>query len=314
MSKEKIFGDIKGLKKEKNAIILAHYYQESDIQDIADFVGDSLALAQLALKTSAEIIILCGVHFMAETVKILTPDKRVIVPDIDAGCSLADSCPIEEFKEFLEKHPSYTVISYINTTTEIKALSDIVVTSTNAKAVIDSLPEDEKIIFAPDKNMGCWLNRQTGRNMLLWDGGCHLHEQFSLPGILKLKKENPEALVLAHPECPKDILDIADHVGSTSSILNYATDSEEQQFIVVTECGILHQMRKANPKKKFIAAPSTEYGSVCNKCIYMRKNSLEKLYRCLNYEEPEIFVDEEVIQQSLKSIQRMLDISANLGL
>ena len=314
MTKEEIIQNIVRLKKEKNAIILAHYYQESDIQDIADFVGDSLALAQWAAKTTADIIVLCGVHFMGETAKILSPEKRVFIPDMKAGCSLADSCPADEFEKFIEEHPGHTVLSYVNTTAAVKALTDIVVTSTNAKQIVDSLPEEEKIIFGPDKNLGDYINKLTGRNMLLWEGVCHVHEQFSLIKILELKKEYPEALLLAHPECPKYLLEVADHVGSTSSILKYATTSDKKQFIVATEAGIIHQMQKENPDKLFLPAPPEDSTCACNECFYMKMNTLEKLYLCLKLEKPEIFVDEETRLKAVKPIERMLEISAKHGL
>ncbi|HHU41284.1 MAG TPA: quinolinate synthase NadA [Fermentimonas caenicola] len=314
MSKEEIIQNIVRLKKEKNAIILAHYYQDSDIQDIADFVGDSLALAQWAAKTTADIIVLCGVHFMGETAKILSPEKRVFIPDMKAGCSLADSCPAKEFKKFIDENPGHTVLSYVNTTAAVKALTDIVVTSTNAKQVVDSLPIDEKIIFGPDKNLGDYINKLTGRNMLLWEGVCHVHEQFSLERILELKKEYPDALLLAHPECPKYLLEVADHVGSTSSILKFATNSDNKKFIVATEAGILHQMQKENPDKLFIPAPPEDSTCACNECFYMKMNTLEKLYLCLKLEKPEIFVDEETRIKAVKPIERMLDISAKYGL
>lgn len=314
MTKEELIQNISLLRKEKNAIILAHYYQESDIQDIADFVGDSLALAQWAAKTTADIIVLCGVHFMGETAKILSPEKRVFIPDLMAGCSLAESCPADEFAQFVDAHPDHTVISYVNTTAAVKALTDIVVTSTNAKQIVESLPEDEKIIFGPDKNLGDYINKLTGRNMLLWDGVCHVHVQFSLERILALKKENPEALLLAHPECPKYLLEVADHVGSTSSILKFATNSDAKKFIVATEAGILHQMQKENPDKLFIPAPPEDSTCACNECFYMKMNTLEKLYLCLKNEKPEIFVDEEIRMKAVKPIERMLEISAQHGL
>jgi quinolinate synthase len=314
MTKEEIIQNIVKLKKEKNAVILAHYYQESDIQDIADFVGDSLALAQWAAKTTADIIVLCGVHFMGETAKILSPEKRVFIPDMMAGCSLADSCPADEFEKFIKENPGHTVLSYVNTTAAVKALTDIVVTSTNAKQVVDSLPEDEKIIFGPDKNLGDYINKLTGRNMLLWEGVCHVHEQFSLVKILELKKKYPEALLLAHPECPKYLLEVADHVGSTSSILKYANTSDKKQFIVATEAGILHQMQKENPEKLFIPAPPEDSTCACNECFYMKMNTLDKLYLCLKLEKPEIFVDEEIRIKAVKPIERMLEISAKYGL
>ncbi len=312
--KETIIDQINLLRKEKNAIILAHYYQEAEIQDVADFVGDSLALAQWAAKTTADIIVLCGVHFMGETAKILSPDKRVFIPDLKAGCSLADSCPAPEFDKFIAAHPGHTVISYVNTTAAVKALTDIVVTSTNARQIVESLPEDEKIIFGPDKHLGDYINKITGRNMLLWDGVCHVHAQFSLEKILDLKREHPDALILAHPECPAYLLEVADHVGSTSSILKYATRSPQKQFIVATEAGILHQMQKDNPDKSFIPAPPEDATCACNECFYMRMNTLEKLYLCLKNEQPEIFVDEEVRVKAVKSIERMLEISERYGL
>lgn len=314
MSKEKIIQNIAALKKQKNAIILAHYYQESEIQDIADFVGDSLALAQWAAKTTADIIVLCGVHFMGETAKILSPEKRVFIPDLKAGCSLAESCPADQFELFVNAYPDHTVISYVNTTAAVKALTDIVVTSTNAKLIVDSLPEDEKIIFGPDKNLGDYINKLTGRDMLLWDGVCHVHEQFSLERILELKKEHPSALLLAHPECPGYLLQIADHVGSTSSILKFATQSENRQFIVATEAGILHQMQLENPDKEFIPAPPEDSTCACNECFYMKMNTLEKLYLCLKNERPEIMVDEETRVKAVKPIERMLELSAKHGL
>ena len=250
MTKEELIQNIASLKREKNAIILAHYYQEPEIQDIADFVGDSLALAQWATKTAADIIVLCGVHFMGETAKILSPEKRVFIPDQNAGCSLAESCPADQFELFVRAHPDHTVISYVNTTAAVKALTDIVVTSTNAKLIVDSLPKDEKIIFGPDKNLGDYINKLTGRNMLLWDGVCHVHAQFSLDKIMELKRQFPDALLLAHPECPKYLLEIADHVGSTSSILHFATHSDQAQFIVATEAGILHQIGRASCRER----------------------------------------------------------------
>jgi len=314
MTKESIIEQINFLRKEKNAIILAHYYQEAEIQDVADFVGDSLALAQWAAKTTADIIVLCGVHFMGETAKILSPGKRVFIPDLKAGCSLADSCPAPEFKKFIAEHPGHTVISYVNTTAAVKALTDIVVTSTNARQIVESLPQDEKIIFGPDKNLGDYINKLTGRNMLLWDGVCHVHAQFSLERILALKKEYPDALLLAHPECPKYLLEIADHVGSTSSILKFATNSDKKQFIVATEAGILHHMQKENPDKLFIPAPPEDATCACNECFYMKMNTLEKLYLCLKNEQPEIFVEEQVRVKAVKSIERMLEISERYGL
>lgn len=312
--KETIIDQINILRKEKNAIILAHYYQEAEIQDVADFVGDSLALAQWAAKTTADIIVLCGVHFMGETAKILSPNKRVFIPDLKAGCSLADSCPAPEFEKFIANNPGHTVISYVNTTAAVKALTDIVVTSTNARQIVESLPEDEKIIFGPDKHLGDYINKITGRNMLLWDGVCHVHAQFSLEKILDLKREHPQALILAHPECPAYLLEVSDHVGSTSSILKFATQSPNKEFIVATEAGILHQMQKDNPDKIFIPAPPEDATCACNECFYMKMNTLEKLYLCLKNEQPEIFVEEEVRVKSVKSIERMLEISERYGL
>ncbi|HBG58766.1 MAG TPA: quinolinate synthase [Porphyromonadaceae bacterium] len=314
MDKSEIISEINRLRKEKNAIIMAHFYQEADIQNIADRIGDSLALAQWATETDADIIVLCGVHFMGETAKILSPEKRVFIPDLMAGCSLAESCPADEFEKFVHDHPGHTVISYVNTTAAVKALTDIVVTSTNAKQVVESLPADEKIIFGPDKNLGDYINKLTGRNMLLWDGVCHVHAQFSLEKIMDLKKEHPEALLLAHPECPKYLLEMADHVGSTSSILKFATLSDKKQFIVATEAGILHQMQKENPEKEFIPAPPEDSTCACNECFYMKMNTLEKLYLCLKNETPEIFIEERIRLKAVKPIERMLEISARHGL
>ena len=314
MTREELIHNINALKTEKNAIILAHYYQNPEIQDIADFVGDSLALAQWAAKTTADIIVLCGVHFMGETAKILCPEKRVFIPDMEAGCSLADSCPADEFERFIAENPGHTVISYVNTTAKVKAVTDIVVTSTNAQQIVESLPENEKIIFGPDKNLGDYINKLTGRNMLLWQGACHVHEQFSIERILALKSEYPDALLLMHPECPKYLLEIADHIGSTSSILKFATQSTEKTFIVATESGILHQMQKENPEKLFIPAPPEDSTCACNECFYMKMNTLEKLYLCLKNETPEVFVDEEIRVKAVKPIEVMLEISARCGL
>ena len=313
-TKSELIEKINFLRKEKKAIILSHFYQDEEIQDIADFVGDSLALAQWAAKTKSEIIVLCGVHFMGETAKILSPDKKVLIPDLEAGCSLADSCPADEFEEFIKNNPNHKVISYVNTTAAVKALTDIVVTSSNAKEIVDSLPPNEKIIFGPDKNLGDYINKVTGRKMLLWDGACHVHEQFSLEKILELKSQHPEALLLAHPECRKYILEIADHVGSTSSILKYATQSDNKKFIVATEAGILHEMKKQNPDKIFIPAPPEDASCACNECFYMKMNTLEKLYLCLKNEVPEITIDEKVRVKAVKSINRMLEISEQYGL
>ncbi len=301
--------EINRLRKEKNAIIMAHYYQEAPIQDIADYVGDSLALAQWAAKTDASIIVVCGVHFMGETAKILSPDKKVLIPDAEAGCSLADSCPADKFAEFIKQNLGHTVISYVNTSAAVKALTDIVVTSTNARKIVDSLPADEKIIFGPDRNLGNYINSVTGRNMLLWDGACTVHEQFSAEKIIELKKQYPDAKVLAHPECKKAVLLLADFVGSTQAILNYAGKVDDRQFIVATESGILHKMRLAYPEKEFIPAPPADSTCACNECAYMRLNTMEKLYNCLKNETPEVTVDEAVAREAVKPILRMLELS-----
>lgn len=302
------------LREEKNALILAHYYQVGEIQDLADFVGDSLALAQWAAKSDADILVICGVHFMGETAKILCPDKKVLVPDLNAGCSLADSCPAGDFERFVKEHPDHTVISYVNTTAAVKAVTDVVVTSTNAKQIVDSFPENEKLIFGPDRNLGNYINSVTGRNMLLWDGACHVHEQFSVEKILELKKQYPEAVVLAHPECKSVLLQLADFVGSTSALLKYAVHSDKNDFIVATEAGIIHEMRKKCPHKNFIPAPPNDSTCACNECNFMRLNSLEKLYNCLKYEWPAIEVDRAVAEKAVKPIKRMLEISEKLGL
>ncbi|MBP6231020.1 MAG: quinolinate synthase NadA [Paludibacteraceae bacterium] len=300
---------IQKLKKEKNAIIMAHYYQDGEIQDIADFVGDSLALAQWAATTDADIIVLCGVNFMAETAKILSPTKKVLIPDLEAGCSLADSCKASDFKKFIQQHPDHIVISYVNTTAEVKALTDVVVTSTNAHKIVDSFPKDQKIIFGPDKNLGNYINSVTGRNMVLWDGACHVHEQFSLEKIVALKKQYPNALVLAHPECKRVVLNVADYIGSTSALLAYTGISDCTEYIVATESGILHKMKQANPTKTFIPAPPNDSTCACNECNFMRLNTLEKLYDCLLNETPEIQVDEEIRIKAVKPIVRMLEMS-----
>ena len=311
MEKQNFIDEIKRLRKEKNAIIMAHYYQTADIQDIADVVGDSLALAQRAANTDADIIVLCGVHFMGETAKILSPEKKVLIPDADAGCSLADSCPADKFEEFVKAHPDHTVISYVNTTAAVKALTDVVVTSTNAKKIVDQFPKDAKLIFGPDKNLGNYINSVTGRNMLLWDGACHVHEQFSLEKLLDLKAENTDAEIVAHPECKSVILKMADYVGSTQGLLNYVTNSDKNKFLVVTESGILHQMTKANPDKTFIPVPPEIEGKTCacNECVFMRMNTIEKLYLCLRDEKPEILIDEELREKAVKPILRMLEMS-----
>lgn len=308
-----LFAEINKLKKEKNAIILAHYYQDADIQDIADYIGDSLGLSQEAAKTNADIIVFAGVHFMAETAKILSPSKKVLLPDLRAGCSLADSCPADKFAEFKKQHPDHLVISYINCTADLKTLTDIVCTSTNAVQIVESLPKDQKIIFAPDKNLGAYINKKTGRNMVLWDGACMVHEIFSLEKIVKLKNQHPEALLLAHPECEANLLEIADYIGSTTGILNYATKSAAKEFVVATEAGIIHQMQKANPDKVFIPAPPNN-SCACNDCPHMKLNTLEKLYNCLKYEKPEIILAPDLIEKAKKPIVRMLELSAQFGL
>ncbi len=309
-----IVKEIKRMQKEKNAVILAHFYQEGEIQDIADFVGDSLGLSQQAAATEADIILFAGVHFMAETAKILAPEKKVLIPDMQAGCSLAESCPPEEFAAFKKKYPEHTVISYVNTTAEIKALTDIICTSTNALQIIESLPEDEKIIFAPDKNLGNYIQSITGREMVIWDGACHVHEEFSLERILELKKQYPDAQIIAHPECEKPILIVADHIGSTSSLLNYTIKNSGASFIVATESGILHQMRKASPHKLFIPAPPKDSSCACNDCKYMKLISLKKIYNTLKYELPEITLEQDLMDKARGSIVRMLEISKRLQL
>lgn len=301
--------EIKRLKEEKNAVILAHYYTVGDIQDLADFVGDSLALAQIAEKLDNPVIVMCGVHFMGETVKILCPDKKVLVPDLNAGCSLADSCPAPELKKFKEKYPGYTVVSYVNTSAAVKALTDIVVTSGNAMKIINSLPADEKIIFGPDRNLGNYINSETGRDMVLWDGACHVHEQFSLEKILELKKQHPEAKILVHPECPAPVRLVADKVGSTAVLLKWAEETPYTEFIVATESGILHEMRRKCPDKLFIPAPPNDSTCACNDCAYMKLNTLEKLYNTLRYELPEVHVDEAIIEPARRPITRMLEMS-----
>ncbi len=306
--------EILRLKKEKNAVILGHFYLTPELQDISDYVGDSLQLAQKAAKTDAEIIVFLGVNFMGETAKIICPDKKVIIPDLNAGCSLADSCPADEFAKFIAEHPGYTVVSYINTTAAIKSMTDITVTSSNAKQIVDSLPQDEKIIFGPDRNLGGYINAKTGRNMLLWKGACHVHSRFDLQAILKLKAENPNAKVIAHPECEKAIADISDFVASTAGLLKFVKNDEAKDFIVVTEPGILHQMQMAVPEKNYIPAPAQNSTCAHNECNYMKLNTLEKLYNCLKYEMPEINISEEIREKAYRPIKRMLDLSAKLGL
>lgn len=308
-----LFSEIEKLKKEKNAVILAHYYQDADIQDIADYIGDSLGLSQQAAKTDADIIVFAGVHFMAETAKILSPNKKVLLPDVRAGCSLADSCPPHLFKKFKEQYPDHLVITYVNCTAELKAMSDIVCTSSNAVGIVESLPEDQKIIFGPDKNLGAYVAKKTGRDLVLWNGACMVHEIFSREKITKLKERYPNAKLLAHPECEEVILQLADYVGSTTGILNYATKSPVKEFIVATESGILHQMQRENPDKTFIPAPPNN-NCACNDCPHMKRNTLEKLYLCLKNGYPEITVPQDIIEKAVKPIERMLEISKQLGL
>jgi quinolinate synthase len=308
-----LFTEIEKLKKEKNAILLAHYYQEPDIQDVADYIGDSLGLSQKAENTDAAIIVFAGVHFMAETAKILNPSKKVLLPDLNAGCSLSDSAPPEIFKLFKEKHPDHLVITYINCSAGMKALSDIICTSSNAQKIVESLPKDQKIIFAPDKNLGAYINKQTGRNMLLWNGACMVHEIFSLEKITKLKMRHPNAKVIAHPECEEAVLAVADYIGSTTGLLKYSQVDSSKEFIVATEAGILHQMQKESPNKTFIPAPPNN-NCACNDCPYMKLNTLEKLYLCMKYETPEITMDESLRIAAKKPIDKMLQISAQYGL
>ena len=309
MNNTELISEIKRLKEEKNAMILAHYYQIGEIQDIADIVGDSLALAQKAAQTDASILVVCGVHFMGETAKILSPEKKVLVPDLNAGCSLADSCKAEDFEAFIKEHPGHTVISYVNTTAAVKALTDVVVTSSNAQKIVSQFPKDAKIIFGPDRNLGNYINSVTGRNMLLWNGACHVHEQFSTEKLISLRKQYPEAKVLAHPECRQTIIALADVVGSTQALLNYAINSDSRQFLVATESGILHEMTQRCPGKEFIPVPPEDSTCACNECNFMRLNTLEKLYNCLKNETPEIQVDESIREKAVKPILRMLEMS-----
>ena len=308
-----IKAEIRRMAKEKDAIILAHYYTKGEIQEVADFIGDSLALAQQAAKTDAKIIVMCGVHFMAETCKILCPEKLVLCPDLNAGCSLADSCKADDLKKYKKEHPGYKVISYVNTTAAVKALTDIVVTSGNAKKIVDTLPKDEKIIFGPDYNLGSYINSITGRNMLLWNGGCHVHERFSVDEIVKLKEAHPDAIVLAHPECKGPVLALADVVGSTAVILKYCVESDKKEFIIATEAGILHEIeRKCKGKKFYPVPPEISEGSVgcsCNECNFMKLNSLEKIYNSLKYEWPNVEVPEKIRKEAVKPIERMLKLS-----
>ena len=304
-----IVKEIKRLCKEKNAVIMGHFYQPAEIQDISDYIGDSLALAQLAQKTTADIILVCGVHFMGETAKILCPDKKVLVPDLNAGCSLADSCNPDDFKKFIDEHPGHKVVSYVNTTAKVKALTDICVTSSNAQKIIDQLPKDQKIIFGPDRNLGNYINSTSGRSMLLWDGACEVHEKFSLEKIIALKKQYTGAPVLAHPECKKHVLVAADYVGSTKGIINYVNNSDKKTFIIATESGVIHEMRKQNPDKEFIPVPPDDSTCACNECAYMRLTTLEKVYNALKYEQPEILISEDVRKKAEKSIVTMLQMS-----
>ena len=306
--------EIRRMCREKNAVIMAHYYTDGEIQDIADFVGDSLALAQKAATTDADIIVMCGVHFMGETSKILCPDKKVLVPDLEATCSLAESCPADKFAEFVAEHPGHNVISYVNTTAATKAVTDIVVTSSNARQIVESLPQDTPIIFGPDRNLGGYINSITGRNMLLWDGACHVHEKFSVEKILELKKQYPDAKVLVHPECKGTVVKLADKVGSTAALLKYSINDPAQVFIVATESGILHEMQKSCPEKTFIPAPPSDSTCACNECSYMKLVTMQKLYDCLLNEAPEIHVDAEVAEKAIRPINRMLEISEKLGL
>jgi quinolinate synthase len=308
-----LVAEINSLKKQKNAILLAHYYQNNDIQDISDYIGDSLGLAQQAEKTKADIILFAGVHFMAETAKILNPTKKVLIPDLKAGCSLADSCPPQKFADFKKQHPDHIVITYINCTAEIKALSDIICTSSNAVQIVESLLQEQKIIFAPDKNLGAYINKKTKRNMVLWDGSCMVHEIFSLEKLVKLKMQHPQAKIIAHPECEEAILEHADFIGSTTALLNYSKKSSDKEFIVLTETGILHQMQKASPDKTFIPAPPNN-SCACNDCPYMKLNTLEKIYIALKYEQPELLMDKDLIEKAKLPIQRMLELSAKFGL
>ena len=309
-----IKAEIRQMCKDKNAVIMAHYYTEPEIQDIADFVGDSLALAQKAATTDADIIVMCGVHFMGETNKILCPDKKVLVPDASATCSLAESCPAEEFAKFVADHPGHTVISYVNTTAATKAVTDVVVTSSNARQIVESFPKDTPMIFGPDRNLGGYINSITGRNMVLWNGACHVHEKFSLEKIIELKAAHPQAKILVHPECPAPIVKIADKVGSTAALLKYSISDPATEFIVATESGILHEMQKSCPSKTFIPAPPNDSTCGCNECSYMKLITMEKLYNCLKNESPEITVDPQIASRAIRPINKMLEISAKLGL
>lgn len=309
MEKEKLQSEILRLKKEKNALIMAHYYQRDEIQEVADFIGDSLALARKAAETDADIIVMCGVHFMGETAKILCSEKKVLVPDLAAGCSLADSCDPEELAAFIAGHPGHTVISYVNTSAAVKAITDIVVTSGNARKIVESLPADEKIIFGPDKNLGGYINSVTGREMVLWNGACHVHDRFSIDAILDLKKKHPGAKILVHPECRRPLQMIADKVGSTAALLSFAKEDEASTYIVVTESGILFEMRRQLPEKEFLPAPAEDSECQCNNCEYMKLNTLEKVYEALLNESPEINVDPDIAAKAIRPIERMLELS-----
>jgi quinolinate synthase len=314
LSLEECISGIQRLKTDKNAIILAHYYQTGDIQDIADFVGDSLALSQKAAANSADIILFAGVKFMAETAKILAPEKKVLLPDMNAGCSLADSCKAEDFNKFIKENPDRTIVSYVNTTAEIKALSDIICTSSNAIQIIESLPFNEKIIFAPDRNLGNYVLNKTGRDIVIWNGTCHVHEEFSLEAILKLKKENPEAKIIVHPECELPVRMVADFIGSTSALLQFTKKDNGKCYIVATEAGIIHQMKKENPDKLYLPAPPRDSTCGCSECSFMKLITIEKIFNCLENENPEIFIDEDILIKAQKPIRRMMEISSKLGL
>ncbi len=313
MTKEEMIQEIKRLKKEKNAVILGHYYQIDEIQALSDYVGDSLALSQEAVRVDADIIVFCGVHFMAETAKILNPTRKVLLPELEAGCSLADSCPADEFAAFKAQYPDHMVISYVNCSAQIKALSDLICTSGNAEQLVNALPQDQKIIFAPDKNLGGYINRQTGRNMILWNGVCTVHDAMEAESLIRLKQQHPAAALVAHPECNAAVLAVADFVGSTKAMLRFIKETEKQEIIVGTETGILYEMKKENPEKTFITVPSTK-GCGCVECEYMKMNTIEKLYRCLRDEKPEIILDNALIERAKKPIVRMLDMSKNLGI
>ena len=311
---EHYISEIQRLKTEKNAVILAHFYQTGDIQDIADFVGDSLALSQKAAANSADIILFAGVKFMAETAKILAPEKKVLLPDMNAGCSLADSCKADDFEKFLKANPGRTVVTYVNTSAEIKALSDIICTSSNAVQIVESLPADEKIIFAPDRNLGNYVLNKTGRDIVIWNGTCHVHEEFSLEAILRMKKENPDAKIIVHPECELPVRMVADFIGSTSALLNFTRKDDAKTYIIATEAGIIHQMKKENPLKSYLPAPPRDSTCGCSECSFMKLITMEKIYNCLLNEKPEIHLDKEILLKAQKPIRRMMEISEKLGL